>query len=331
MRLFTFILLEILLSPITLTGYALLSLWVLAVSRQKQLSVTALSPLFCRWLLHLQGIRLDPIADKLMQTIPSLNTGLNWATVGPTLFSMNVSGFTPSVFNVGIFERENLGNMINTRTLFFDKALSKYLDAVEQIVILGAGFDTRLFKFCLGRGLSLFEVDQMQTQQVKKDALRKSEVALNEITFVAVDFNTDNWTEKLTSVGFEVGKKTFWLWEGVTYYLPESAVIESLKAMAAVSEGGSAIAFDFFPRSFISGENDWWMPLATGLLSWMGEPFLFGVDTSGGSEAGIQQVLSETGFSLSELQMMGSQRRAEFCGLALATTASAVYGDASSR
>jgi len=324
MRLFTFLVLEILLSPITLTGYALLSLWALALSRQKQLSVTALSPLFCRWLLHLQGIRLDPTADKLMQTIPSLNTGLNWATIGPTLFAMNLSGFMPSAFNVGIAGKENFGNMINTRTLFFDKALSKYLDAVEQVVILGAGFDTRLFKFCLGRGLRLFEVDQIQTQRVKQDALRKSGVALNEVTFVAVDFNTDNWTENLISVGFEAGKKTFWLWEGVTYYLPESAVIESLKAMAAVSGGGSAIAFDFFPHRFIAGEDDWWMPLATGVLDWIGEPFLFGVDTKGGNEAGLQQLLSGTGFSLSKLQMMGAQRRDAFCGLALATKTNSI-------
>lgn len=320
MRLLTFLLLEILLSPITLTGYVLLMLWATSISQQKQLSITALSPLFCRWLMHVQGIRPDPVADKLMQTLPSLNTGLNWSTVGPTLFAMNLSGFTPSVFNVPPPGKENLGNMINTRTLFFDRAMSKYLGAMEQVVILGAGFDSRLFKFCLGQNLSLFEVDQRSTQQVKKAALRKSGTGLTEITFVIVDFTQDDWIKSLIAEGFDIKKKTFWLWEGVTYYLPEAAVVESLQSMAQASGEGSVIAFDFFPQHFITGESAWWMPAATGLLDWIGEPFLFGVDTKNGNEAGVRQLLAGTGFELSKLQMMGTRgREAEFCGLAIAT------------
>lgn len=320
MRLLTFLLLEILLSPITLTGYVLLMLWATSISQQKQLSITALFPLFCRWLMHVQGIRPDPVADQLVQTLPSLNTGLNWATIGPTLFAMNLSGFTPSVFNVPPPGKENLGNMINTRTLFFDKAMSKYLGTMEQVVILGAGFDSRLFKFCLGQNLSLFEVDQRSTQQVKKAALRKSGIELTEITFVTVDFTRDDWMKSLIAEGFDIKKKTFWLWEGVTYYLPEAAVVDSLWSMAQVSGEGSAIAFDFFPQHFITGESAWWMPAATGLLDWIGEPFLFGVDMKNGNEAGVRQLLAGTGFELSELQMMGTRGGgAGFCGLAIAT------------
>ncbi|MGC1527135.1 MAG: SAM-dependent methyltransferase [Phormidesmis sp.] len=305
MRLFTFLVLEVLLSPITLTGYALFMTWALAVSRQKGISMTALVPLSARWLLHLQGIRPDPLADSLMNTLPCLNSGINWAIAGPTLLAMNISGYTPSLFNLPPPGAENLGNLINTRTLFFDRALSGYLETVEQVVVLGAGFDTRLFKFCLGRNLALFEVDQPNTQAVKKRALIESDRTLDEICFVTANFNEENWIDNLLAAGFEVGKKTFFLWEGVTYYLTEAVVKETLGAIGEICGVGSAIAFDFFPQHFYEGRDFWWIPFAINALDWIGEPFRFGADTDRGNQVAIDQLLAGTGFQLSKLQMAG--------------------------
>ncbi|MEO0646816.1 MAG: SAM-dependent methyltransferase [Cyanobacteria bacterium J06650_10] len=332
MRLFTFLVLEILLSPITLTGYLVWTLWSVAISQQQSLSITALSPLFFRWLLHLQGIRPDPAAAELMKTLPSLNEHVNWAVVGPTLWAMNISGYTPSVFNIPSPGTENLGNMINTRTLFFDKAIARSLETVEQVVILGAGFDTRLIKFCTNTDSdtfpALFEVDQRPMQRVKQQALERGLPKLQpidraiyrQIRFVPVDFNQENWIEKLTAAGFQSGKKTFFLWEGVTYYLTEKIVVESIQAMDAVCGRGSAIAFDFFPKHFLQGQDFWWMPAAMNVLDWIGEPFRFGPDTAIGNEAAIAQLLTGTGFKLSKLQMMGTYgHSAGFCGLALVT------------
>lgn len=330
MRLLTFLVLEVLLSPITLTGYLFLIVWATTISQQQSLSITALSPLFCRWLLHLQGIRPDPAAHELMQTLPSLNSTLNWTVVGPTLWAMNISSYTPSFFNVPPPGTENLGNMINTRTLFFDKALAQALETVEQIVILGAGFDTRFIKFCaqtqLSKQLALFEVDQRPTQRAKQKALEKSLPTLqpaerdiyHQTRFVSVNFNQENWIEKLISAGFEPGKKTFFLWEGVTYYLTETSVIESIRAMDKVCAAGSAIAFDFFPQHFLQGQDFWWMPTATNVLNLIGEPFRFGLQTESGNEAAIAQLLTGTSFQLSKLQMMGTRNQSDgFCGLAL--------------
>ncbi len=319
MRLFTFLVLEVLLSPITLTSCVLFMVWATTVSQQKSLSTTALVPLSARWLLHLQGIRPDLAAAELMETLPSLNDGINWAIAGPTLLAMNISGYTPSSFNLPPAGEENLGNLINTRTLFFDKALSGYLETVEQVVVLGAGFDTRLFKFCLGRNLSLFEVDQPHTQQAKIEALTKSDRSLDEICFVPVNFNQKSWIEELVSAGFEIGKKTFFLWEGVTYYLTESVVKESLVTISEVCGAGSAIAFDFFPQHFFEGRDFWWLPFAITVFDWIGEPFRFGVDTNVGNQAAIAQLLAGTGFQLSKLQMVGTASSSSgFYGLVVA-------------
>ena len=337
MRLFTFLVLESLLSPVTLTGCFVWLLWGTAVSQQQSLSFTALSPLFCRWLLHLQGMRPDPAADSLMKTLPSLNPAANWAVVWPTLWAMNISGYTPNLFNLPRAGKENLGNMINTRTLFFDRALTQYIETVEQVVVLGAGFDTRLLKFCYGKKLSLFEVDRPEMQRVKQQALKESGQPTDGIHFVPVNFNEENWIERLKAAGFLPGKKTFFLWEGVTYYLTEAIVVESLRAMGEVCSVGSAIACDFFPLHLLKGQAPegqafWWMPLATNVLDWIGEPFRFGVDTQTGNREAIAQLLSHSAFQLRELQMMGtgkpssieplsrssSRQGSGFCGLVIA-------------
>ncbi|MEL6816053.1 MAG: SAM-dependent methyltransferase, partial [Cyanobacteria bacterium J06598_3] len=276
-----------------------MTLWALAVSQQQQLSITALAPLFCRWLQHLQGDRLDPAADSLMKTLPSLIPALNWGIVGPTLLAMNLSGYTPNIFTIPAPGTENLGNMINTRTRFFDQALTQYLDTVEQVVILGAGFDTRLFKFCLGQNLALFEVDQPGTQRVKKQGLWESGIGLSEISFVEVNFNQENWIEKLAAAGFEKKKKTFFLWEGVTYYLTETVVKQSLQMMAEGSGEGSAIAFDFFSKDFIQGKNQWWWTKpGLRILEGINEPFHFGINSYNGNQSTLDYLLTGTGFQL---------------------------------
>ena len=90
--------------------------------------------------------------------------------------------------------------------------------------------------------------------------------------------------------------------------------------MNAVCGVGSAIAFDFFPQHFMRGQDFWWMPAAMNILDWIGEPFRFGLETANGERDAIAQLLTNTAFKLTNLQMMGtSNRSAGFCGLALVT------------
>ncbi|MEL6902660.1 MAG: SAM-dependent methyltransferase [Cyanobacteria bacterium J06606_4] len=324
MRIFTFLVLEALLSPITVASYSLLALWAIAASRPQSLSITALVPLYCRWLLHLQGIRPDPTTHSLVGTLPSLNPQLNWGVIWPTLLAMNITGYTPSIFNVPPPGKEDLSNMLNARTLFFDKALVRAVEGgivpVEQVVLLGAGFDSRLFKFCTGRSpLSCFEVDQGHTQRVKIKALTASNVDSRSVNFVAVDFNREDWTDDLVAAGFSVEKKTFFLWEGVTYYLTELAIKDCLNNIAKIAAEGSSIAFDFFSKQLITGESSWWLKPGLQLLDWINEPFQFGIDTTKDSREELSKLLKGTGFQIDSLQLMGElNHRQAFGGLTVA-------------
>jgi len=52
------------------------------------------------------------------------------------------------------------------------------------------------------------------------------------VTFVAADFETDDWLARLVEAGFDPGKPAFFLWEGVMMYLERQAVEATLRKIA---------------------------------------------------------------------------------------------------
>jgi len=100
------------------------------------------------------------------------------------------------------------------------------------------------------------------------------------ITFVPIDFRQESWVDKLVENGFDTLKKTFFLWEGVTVYLEEESVKQTLKTVAKSSGRGSVIAFDFYSKAFITGGGSFLMKHSLKILKITGEPFKFGIDTT---------------------------------------------------
>lgn len=137
--------------------------------------------------------------------------------------------------------------MMIIRTRFIEERLEQAIrEGVSQVVILGAGFDTRAYRLTeLLKAARVFEVDQPSTQEYKKRRIRETgiEVPPN-LTYVPVDFRHDQLGDVLTAAGYDSSRKTFFIWEGVTMYLPEAAVQETLRWVAAQAPG-STIVFDF--------------------------------------------------------------------------------------
>ena len=137
--------------------------------------------------------------------------------------------------------------MMIIRTRFIEERLEQAIrDGASQVVILGAGFDTRAYRLIdLLKGTRVFEVDQPSTQEYKKRRIGETgiEVPAN-LTYVPVDFRQDKLADVLATAGYDRSKKTFFIWEGVTMYLPEAAVEETLRWVAAQAPG-STIIFDF--------------------------------------------------------------------------------------
>jgi methyltransferase (TIGR00027 family) len=103
-----------------------------------------------------------------------------------------------------------------------------------------------------------------------------------------MDFTKDDLFTRLTAAGYRERARTFFVWEGVVAYIPESAVRETLRFVARHSATGSSIIFDypFNTNHRINNHND--------LFAKWGEPFVFGFRTTGPSalvaEEGLRTV-----------------------------------------
>jgi methyltransferase (TIGR00027 family) len=165
------------------------------------------------------------------------------------------------------------------RTRFIDDALRRAVrNGAKQIVILGAGLDTRAYRFReLLQQCRVIEVDAEPTQQYKKHRLRAAMVDVPpNLTYARCDFACDSLSEVLRAAGYNAGEKTFYIWEGVCMYLPEESVRTTLRTIAAESASGSSLVLDYANRIGIEIGAKYPQGASAVAAAW-GEPWLFGV------------------------------------------------------
>ena len=196
---------------------------------------------------------------------------------------------------------------LNLRTRHLDDAVRMALtDGTEQIIILGAGLDSRAYRLTssweTGR---VFEVDFPPSQEYKK---RKVESVIGQpprnLTYVPIDFTKESLEEVLSRNGYRPEAKTLITWEGVTMYLPKDAIDGTLSFVTNHAGPGSSILFDYFDETMITQEhhsNRWktWAELVAG---W-GEPWIFGLPNSG--EGNVFQLVAEHGLEVKSDYSMG--------------------------
>jgi methyltransferase (TIGR00027 family) len=134
-----------------------------------------------------------------------------------------------------------------SRTKYFDGIFSKsVIEGIRQVVFLGAGFDSRPYRFSsLLNQTKIFEVDTEATQEYKKTLLLNKMDALPNIEYVSANFEEADLFNTLKAHGFSETDKTLFLWEGVTFYLSKDSVLGMLKEIGEHSASGSMICFDF--------------------------------------------------------------------------------------
>jgi methyltransferase (TIGR00027 family) len=195
------------------------------------------------------------------------------------------------------FERLVPGVINSTvcRVRYFDDIVkSSFNDGLEQLVILGAGYDTRAYRIDELSKIRVFEVDHPTTQSIKVAKIKEIFGSLpDHVTYVPVDFETDKLGQRLLESEYDPSKKTLFISEGVLIYLPPEAVDEILSFIVDNSGKGSAVVFDYIPLSVVdgtckleAGKN--WQKSVTD----MGEPFKFGI-----KDGAIDTFLTQRGFS----------------------------------
>ena len=150
----------------------------------------------------------------------------------------------------------------------------------RELVLLGAGFDSRGLRLEEAKTSTVFEVDHPATQIEKRRRLQACIGTLpSNIRYVAVDFEKDNLESKLVEAGFESGTRAVVVWEGVVSYLTEPAVQGTLAVLARLLAPSSSLIFTYMHKGVLDGSRTF--PGARRWRSWVsfsGEPFVFGFD-----------------------------------------------------
>ncbi|MFJ6658808.1 class I SAM-dependent methyltransferase [Streptomyces sp. NPDC091377] len=131
------------------------------------------------------------------------------------------------------------------RTKVFDDFLLRSAGAgARQVVLLGAGLDTRAFRLGWPEGCVVFEVDREGVLAFKHEVLAGLS-AEPKAARVAVPADLrDDWVTALTGAGFDPSAPSVWLVEGVLFYLPRSAETQLIGLIDRLSAEGSALAYE---------------------------------------------------------------------------------------
>jgi methyltransferase (TIGR00027 family) len=165
------------------------------------------------------------------------------------------------------------------RTRLIDDIVSEALsEGMRQVVILGAGFDCRIYRLSGMSLVTAFEVDHPATVAAKR--LRLSGLIAQlppHVHFVEIDFSRESLAEALHLAGFDSGRSTVFIWEGVTNYLTANAVDAVLRYVASCADG-SRVVFTYVHGGALDGSGRF--PDASKIVNnvaRLGEPWTFGL------------------------------------------------------
>lgn len=298
--------LQILWLPFSILG----ALWVaykqIARSKALGLSQTAVEIVNGRWTGHVFGLRDDVASYKLAATLPNTSVlGLR-ITLFPLRIASMIAGKPILYPQLPEDDASGIANMVFSRSRRFDSLLERYAEAAEQLVVLGAGLDTRAYGPLVDKTLTMFELDKKATQQAKRRAVERAKLKRDHVHYVEVDFADPNWINALVASPYDPAKTTIFLWEGVTLYLSEANVRATLAAIKAQAAPGSTVVLDFYGNRMLDLARKGAMAKS---LEATGEIMDFGFDFVGDAEGVLSAFVSSVGFRLGPHYFLGSSHK----------------------
>lgn len=127
-----------------------------------------------------------------------------------------------------------------------DDAVEEAADAgCRQVVILGAGLDSRAWRMEALAEATVYEVDHPATQEYKRQRIETLPPVARGVALVPVDFHEHSIAEALPEAGHAPDEPTLWIWEAVTMYLRREAIEATLREVGRLSAPGSWIAWTY--------------------------------------------------------------------------------------
>lgn len=323
MRLFLYILIELVLLPWQLLATIVYSFRVWFKTNPVRISGTANEVAISRLVMHQAGTRSDEPTRRLIPHLPAFDPVVTWL-FGSFGLASRWSGYIVSWAAYPVSRPSTFYSMIGQRTEFYDRLLTESIDPdgqqkVKQVVILGAGWDTRAWGILADSDVRIFEVDMPHTQQAKRAAVEASGLDVERVVFVESDLVEKTWLQVLIEQGFDPTLPSFILWEGVTTYLPIEAVNATLHEVGQLASG-TGIAFDYISQEVLNAEPPFaklGKAVGKGIKFYSNERFLSGVSTKPPARRHIELLVSAHGLELAEHELFGPEYKS-FGGLVLA-------------
>jgi methyltransferase (TIGR00027 family) len=146
----------------------------------------------------------------------------------------------------------------------------------RQLIVLGAGFDSRAWRMPVLAGIPIFEVDHAATAAEKRRRAPAGTGERSDVVSVVLDFDRDRLPNALAAAGFDPGRRTVVIWEGVTNYLT-AATVDSVLAWVGSLAPDSKLIFTYIHRRVLDDPTsfeDAQKILLT--VARAGEPWTFG-------------------------------------------------------
>jgi methyltransferase (TIGR00027 family) len=231
---------------------------------------TAVGAAICRLIEQYQPKETRLFNDPLVKDLVGapIRVLMQFASMR-NLTMQQMDAITPGIYGVQI-----------SRTRFIDDAVQDALSrGIGQVVILGAGLDTRPYRLAGMERMKVFEVDLPSVQEEKKKKLQKRFGHLPEhVTFIPIDFDTQSLEAVFTGTAFDPASPAVFVWEGVTQYLSKEAVRQTL-AFVGTSAPRSILVFTYVLKSLIERRSG--IPGADKMMDRVakqGSPWLFGLE-----------------------------------------------------
>jgi len=147
------------------------------------------------------------------------------------------------------------GSMV-CRTRYLDDVVTASLSTgIRNIVIVGAGLDTRPYRLKFDAAARVFELDLPAMIEAKKERVTQTLGGLpGHVTYIAMDFDSEDLSEALMRGGLDQQARLILVLEGVTQYIRKQAV-ESILQYVARAPRGSEVVFTYVLKEVIDGTS----------------------------------------------------------------------------
>lgn len=156
-----------------------------------------------------------------------------------------------------------------------DRLAAAVRTGLTQYVLLGAGLDSFAYRSELAGRVRVFEVDHPATQKWKRQILADAGIGIPDtLRFVATDLETDSLAARLTAAGFDPGRPALIAWLGVTMYLTEAAIGQTLAVLGGFAPGTELILDYLLPAELRDPGGEQYAQQVGAVAAERGEPWL---------------------------------------------------------